>query len=187
MPNPRLATRYAKSLIDFALEKEQLEEVFADMQWLNGVCKSNRDFVNLLRSPVVKGETKKKILEAVTNGKISELTAAFNRLLITKGRESNLPEISHAFIIAYKEKKNIQTIKLTTAVPVSDAVRNALIEQIKKSVGFQHVELEEKVDAGIIGGFVLQAGDKLVDASIAYDLRAISKQFNNNDFIYKVR
>ncbi len=39
----------------------------------------------------------------------------------------------------------------------------------------------------LIGGFVLQVGDKLVDASIAYDLRAIAKQFDNNDFIYKMR
>ncbi len=187
MPNPRLATRYAKSLIDLAIEKGELENVFADMQWLSGVCKSNKDFVNLLRSPIIKGDTKKKILEAVTTGNISEMTAAFNRLLITKGRESNLPEISNAFITAYKAKKNIQTIKLTTATPISDAVRNAIISQVKKSAGFQNVELEEKVDADIIGGFVLQAGDKLVDASISYDLKTIAKQFENNDFIYKVR
>jgi len=187
MPNPRLATRYAKSLIDLAIERGELEKVYADMKWLSGVCKSNPDFVNLLRSPIIKSDIKKKILEAVTNGNISEMTAGFNRLLVTKGRESNLPEITHAFITAYKEKKNIQTVKLTTATPVSDAVRNAIVEQIKKSSGFLHVELEEKVDADIIGGFVLQAGDKLVDASIAYDLKTIAKQFENNDFIYKVR
>jgi F-type H+-transporting ATPase subunit delta len=187
MPNPRLATRYAKSLIDLAIEKGELEKVYADMQWLNGVCKSNKDFVNLLRSPVIKGDTKKKVLEAVTNGNISEMSAAFNRLLITKGRESNLPEISNAFITAYKEKKNIHTIKLTTAAPVNDAVKNAIVAQIKKTTGFQHLEVEEKVDADLIGGFVLQIGDQLVDASIAYDLRAIAKQFENNDFIYRIR
>jgi F-type H+-transporting ATPase subunit delta len=177
MPNPRLATRYAKSLIDLAIEKGELEKVYADMQWLSGVCKSNRDFVNLLRSPIIKGDTKKKILEAVTTGNISEITAAFNRLLITKSRESNLPEISNAFIAAYKEKKNIHTIKLTTAAPVTDAVKDAIIAQVKKTTGFQNAELEEKVDADLIGGFVLQVGDKLVDASVAYDLRAIAKQF----------
>jgi F-type H+-transporting ATPase subunit delta len=187
MPNPRLAKRYAKSLIDLAIEKGELEKVFADMKWLSGVCKSNRDFVNLLSSPVIKGGTKRKILEAVTTGNISEMTAAFNRLIITKGRESNLPEISNAFITAYKERKNIHTIKLTTAAPVNDAVKNAIVEQIKKSAGFQNIELEEKVDAGLIGGFVLQVGDKLVDASVAYDLKAIAKQFDNNDFIYKIR
>ena len=46
MPNPRLAARYAKSVLDLSVEKNQLEEVYADMQWLNRVCKSNRDFVN---------------------------------------------------------------------------------------------------------------------------------------------
>lgn len=187
MPNPRLASRYAKSLIDLSIEKGQLEKVFADMQWLQAVCKSNRDFVNLLRSPIIKADTKKKIIDAVTTGRVSELTAAFNNLLANKGRESYLPEIINAFIAAYKEYKDIQIVKLTTATPVSDNIKIAIVEQVKKSAGFQNIELEEEVDADIIGGFVLQIGDKLVDASIAYDLKAVAKQFENNDFIYKIR
>jgi F-type H+-transporting ATPase subunit delta len=187
MQNPRLATRYAKSLIDLAIEKGQLETVYADMLWLQSVCKSNRDFVNVLRSPIIKPDIKKKIVEAVTNGRISEMTAGFNRLLITKNRESNMPEIINAFITAYKVYKNIQTIHLTTATPVSEDLRNTILAQVKKSEGFPNVELEEKVDPDIIGGFILQIGDKQVDASVAYDLRAIAKQFENNDFIYKIR
>ena len=187
MQNPRLASRYAKSLIGLAIERGQLEEVFADMQWLQAVCKSNRDFVNLLRSPIIRNDIKKKILAAVTAGKISELTAAFNNLLVTKNRERNLPEIVSAFITSYKEYKNIQTIQLTTASQVSDGVKQAIVTQVKKSGGFENVELEEKINPDIIGGFVLQIGDKLVDASIAYDLKAIANQFKNNDFIYKIR
>ncbi|HEX2848891.1 MAG TPA: ATP synthase F1 subunit delta [Chitinophagaceae bacterium] len=187
MPNPRLASRYAKSLIDLAIEKGQLEQVFADMQWLQAVNKSNKDFVNLLRSPIIKADAKKKILDAVTAGKLGQLTAAFNTLLINKGRESNLPEIVTAFIDLYKKHKNIQVIKLTTAAPVSDSLKKAIVEQVKKTANFQHIELEEKVNPDLIGGFVLQVGDQLVDASIAYDLKTIAKQFENNDFIYKVR
>ncbi len=187
MQNPRLATRYAKSLIDLSIEKNQLEEVYADMQWLNGVTKSNRDFVNVLRSPVIKGDTKKKILEAVTKGNISEMTSAFVRLLVTKGRERDLPEISAAFVTSYKEKKNIRTVKLTTAAPLSDEMKKQVIAQVQKTQGFANVEIEEKVDDKIIGGFILQTGDQLIDASIAYDLKNIAKQFDNNDFIYKIR
>lgn len=187
MPNPRLAGRYAKSLIDLAIEKGQLEEVNQDMLWLQAVCKSNRDFVNLLRSPIIKADTKSKILQAVTAGKLSELTNAFNRLLINKGRESNLPEIVTAAVALYKEHKNIHTVKLTTASPIGDNVRAGIVDQIRKSAGFEKIELEEKVDPSLIGGFVLQVGDKLIDASISYDLKAIAKQFENNDFIFKVR
>jgi F-type H+-transporting ATPase subunit delta len=187
MPNPRLASRYAKSLIDLALEKGQLEKVYADMLWLQAVCKSNRDFVNVLKSPVIKGDKKEKIMQAVTAGTIGELTTAFNHLLISKNRESNLPEVITSFIEQYKQHKNIYTIKLTTAAPVSDALKSAIIEQVKKTSDMKNIELETTVDEDLIGGFVLQAGDKLVDASVAYDLRAIAKQFENNDFIYKIK
>ena len=187
MPNPRLASRYAKSLLDLAIETGKVDEVYNDMLLLQQICTGNRDFVNLLRSPIVKADAKRKILEAVLAGKISALTSSFNALLVSKGRESNLPEIITAFISQYKEHKNIHTVKLTTAVPVSDAVRKAIVEQVKKASGFEKIELDENVDESLVGGFVLQIGDKLVDASISYDLRNIARQFENNDFIYKIR
>src|SRR5882724_8640788 len=107
MPNPRLASRYAKSLLDLAIETGQLETVYKDMLWLQAVCKSNRDFVTLLKSPVIAGDKKIKILDAVSSNHLSKLTTAFNALLIKKSRESNLPEIATAFISQYKDNKNI--------------------------------------------------------------------------------
>ncbi len=128
-----------------------------------------------------------KIVQSVTGEKLSELSNAFIRLLISKGRESNLPEIASAAIDLYKQHHNIHTIKLTTATALTDGVRDGIVSQIRQSAGFDKIELEEKVDPALIGGFVLQVGDRLVDASISYDLRAIAKQFDNNDFIYKIR
>jgi F-type H+-transporting ATPase subunit delta len=187
MLNPRVASRYAKSLLDLAVEKGQLEQVYNDMLYLQQLTKGSREFLALLRSPVVKGDTKIKAVNAVTQGKIGEITTAFTRLLIDKTRESVLPEVITAFIQQYKRQKNINIVKLTTAVPVSDAVRNAIVEQVKKTSNMQNIELEASVDPNVIGGFVLQAGDKLIDASVAYDLKNIARQFDNNDFIYKVR
>jgi len=187
MPNQRVASRYAKSLLDLALEKGQLEEVYADMLYLQQLNKGSREFLNLLRSPVIKADVKIKAINAVTKGKISELTVAFTTLLINKTREADLPEIITSFIQQYKQKKNINIVKLTTAVPVSEAVKQQIVEQVKKTGGMQNIELESIVDPNIIGGFVLQTGDKLVDASIAYDLKHVARQFENNDFIYKVR
>ena len=187
MLNPRLASRYAKSLLDLAIEKNQLEQVFEDIQLMEKICKGSRDFVNLLRSPIIKGGTKRKIIDAVTTGKISQLTSSFMALLTSKGREANLPEIIHSFIRQYKEHKNIHTVKLTTAVPLSDELKKFIVEKVKKSGGYETIELDEKVDNSLVGGFILQVDDKLIEASIAYDLKKISRQFENNDFIYKVR
>lgn len=187
MPNPRLAARYAKSLIDLSLERGELEKVFADMQWLQRVCRENRDFVNVLKSPVIKGDKKEKIMEAVTKGRINELTMAFIRLMIRKGREVYLPEVIVAFIAQYKKHKNIYIVKLTTASPVSEATKQAIVDRVKETSDMKNIELETAVDDKLIGGFVLQAGDQLIDASIAYDLKNIARQFDNNDFIYKIR
>jgi|SRR5690606_29301388 len=187
MLNPRLAYRYAKALLEIAVEKGQLEEVFQDVQWLKAICKSNPDFVSLLRSPIIKADKKQKIVAAITDGKVNPITQGFIRLLISKAREAVLPEILGEFVNQYKAHKNINTVTLTTAVPVSDSVKENIVAQVKKVANIENVELEEKVDQSIIGGFVLQLGDQMVDASIAYDLREVAKQFNNNDFIYKVR
>lgn len=187
MLNPRLAFRYAKSLLDLSIEKGQLDAAYDNMLFLQAVIKNNRDFVNLLKSPVISADKKQAIIEAVTNGKIGELVASFNKLLIRKGREANLPEIAQSFIDQYKKHKQIHTVKLTTATPVSEEVKNEIVNKVKSSSDMKNIELTTAVDESLIGGFVLQVGDKLVDASIAYDLNAIKKQFLNNDFIYKIR
>ncbi len=187
MLNPRLAVRYAKSILDLSIELGVMENIYADMLWLKSVCKTNKDFVNVLRSPILQPDTKKKVIAAVTDGRVHELTSRFIGLLISKGRESVFPEIIDGFITAYKKNKNIHTIQLTTATPVSEEIKNSIVDQVKKTSSYENVEIEEKVDPKLIGGFVLQIDDLLVDASIAYDLKSVAKQFENNDFIYKIR
>jgi F-type H+-transporting ATPase subunit delta len=186
MPNPRLASRYAKSIIDLAIEKNQLEQVYADMQYMNAVCKSSKEFVNLLKSPIVKAEKKVKIIEAVTKGNVSALTAGFNKLLVTKGRENCLPEIINAIIDQYNEIKGIHKVKLTTAVAISDELKKAITTKVSAETGLGKIELESKVDASLIGGFKLEFNNQLVDASILRDLNDIKKQFSKNVYVHSL-
>jgi F-type H+-transporting ATPase subunit delta len=187
MPNPRLAGRYAKSLIDLAVEKNQLDEAYQDMLFLQKVCTENKDFVSMLKSPVINADKKEKILEAVTKNRVTVLTDLFNKLLVKKSRESYLPEIAKAFIQQYKDHQNIFSVKLTTAVPVSEELKKVILDKIRTETAMQHLELQTEVNESLIGGFVLEIGDHLVDTSISYDLNNVRKQFRNNDFIYKVR
>lgn len=187
MPNPRLANRYAKSLIDLSTERGELEAVYADMKYLQAVCKVSKDFVALLRSPIINNDQKNTIVTAVTKGKVGGLTAAFNTLLVKKGRESDLPEIAFAFIDQYNELKGIHRVKLTTAVAVSEEVKKSIESKVQEGQQFGSVELEAVVDEKLIGGFVLEFNNKLVDASILRDLKDIKKQFSENLFIQQLR
>ena len=187
MKNPRLAGRYAKSLIDLAVEKNELEKVYADMQYLQAVCKVSREFVGLLKSPIIPIDKKSGALKAVTNGKISELTTAFNQLLINKNREFYLPEIVNAFIDQYNTIKGIHKVKLTTAAPISEEMKAAIVNKMKSETKLQQIELETAVKEELIGGFVLEFNNNLVDASVQRDLRDVRKQFEKNVYVQQIR
>ena len=183
MSNARLAGRYAKSILDLATEKGQLEAVYADMKYLQAVCTASSEFVNLLRSPIIKADQKNSIIDAVTKDKVSALTNAFTVLLVKKGRESDLPEMATAFIEQYNALKGIHQVTLTTAVEVSEALKKSIEEKVKAENKFATIELTTKTDDALIGGFVLEFDNNLLDASIARDIK---KQFLHNEFVEKI-
>jgi F-type H+-transporting ATPase subunit delta len=187
MNNPRLANRYAKSLVDIATEQNQLDAVQADMKLLKSICKSNPDFVAVLVSPVIKGDKKSKIIEAVTAGKVSGLSSAFINLLVNKGRENSLPQIIDAYITQYNKLKNIHRIKVTTAVPMDADLRNKILAKVKADGLNGDIEIETAVKDELIGGFVLETENTLIDASILRDLKDVKRQFLNNDYIHRIR
>lgn len=187
MPNPRLATRYAKSLIDLAIERGQLEVVYEDMKYLQAVCKASKEFTNVLVSPIIHADKKVVILNAVTKGNISELTTAFTTLLVNKSREAELAEIAAAYVTQYNEIKNIHTVKLTTAVAISDDIKQSIQQKVNAAQTSGSVELETIVDEKLIGGFVLEFDNKLVDASILRDLNDVKKQFMKNYYVQNIR
>ena len=179
MPNPRLAGRYAKSLIDLSLEKGQLEQVYNDIMYLKGIFESSRELISFLNNPVINSDQKLQIVRSIDTGVTGEIVKSFNRHLIKKGRESFMPEIVEAFIQQYKDHKGIHTVTLITAIPASDAVKNAIIARIKRDGKMKEVELICVVQENIIGG--------RIDASVAYDLAKVKNRFLTNEFIYRFR
>lgn len=187
MPNPRLASRYAKSLIDLSIEQGQLEKVYKDILYLKSVFQNSKELINFLNNPVITSDQKLQVVKVLDSEKTGEITKSFNRLLIRKGRENYLPEIAEAFIEQYKELKGIYTATLTTAIPASDDVKNAIISRIKRDGHMKQVDLVCVVQENIIGGFILESNGKRIDASVAYDLTKIKNRFLTNEFIYRFR
>ncbi|MFO0415097.1 MAG: ATP synthase F1 subunit delta [Bacteroidota bacterium] len=187
MLNPRLASRYAKSLLTLAREQGNLDEVQADMSYLQNICKQSAEFVAVLRSPVIQADKKIKVIGALVETKISSLSFVFIQLLIKKGREAVLPEIAAAFIDQCYLIKGIHKVKLTTATEMTDSMKNSITEKVKNETSFLQVELETKTNEALIGGFQLEFNGKLIDASIAHDLRAVKQQFQKNTFINNLK
>ncbi|HET8962463.1 MAG TPA: ATP synthase F1 subunit delta [Chitinophagales bacterium] len=181
----RIATRYAKSLLDLAMEQGLLEEVYADIHQLNIATDESREFYLMLKSPIVDTEDKHKVIEAIFKNKIHLITENWLAIMVRKKRESYLPEIIDAFIEQYNQKKQITPVTITTAKPISNALRNEIIERLKIQANLVHVELTEKVDESLIGGYILRFDNKLIDTSISRGLAILKDEFDNNDYIRK--
>ncbi len=186
MQNPRLAARYAKSLLDLAIEQNSLDTTLEDVKFMESVCRQSSEFVMVLRSPVIHGDKKQNVIEALMDGKVHPLFQAFVKLLISKGRESNLPEILTAYMDQYKAMNNIKTVKLTTAVALNDAAKDEILAKVAASLPGKKIEMTTAINPDLIGGFVLEMEDKLFDASIRKDLIDIKSQFMQNIYVSKV-
>ena len=172
MTNTRVATRYAQSLIELAQERNQLEEIKADVDTLLAMGK-NREFALLLSSPVVNPGKKQAILsQLLDKAGAQQLTRLYIKLLIEKGREVDMLGILREFDAQYKVIKHISSVKLTSAVPLSAdtlaAVKRELVANGKTEAS---VDLETAIDPDLIGGFILEFDGNVYDASVAHKLK----------------
>lgn len=182
MTSQRVASRYVKSLLGLAVEQNALDAVSRDMQMFDQLCDSHREFLVMLRSPIIKHERKRDILERIFKGKVHHLTWAILDIITRKNREPLLPAIANDFRRAYNEYYGIGEASLTSAVAIDAALRSEIEAIARKLSKRDKTELVEKVDPALIGGFVLNVGDRRIDASVAGKLRAMKLNFSHNPF-----
>ena len=106
-------------------------------------------------------------------------------LVIKKGREAYLNEITHSFVLQYNELKNITPVKLSSAVKLDEHIVKGLIDSLKKNENLGEVELTQHTDEAIIGGFVLQWGDKMIDSSVSRRLNSLKGVIEDDSFVKK--
>lgn len=172
-----VASRYAKSLLDLAVEQKGLDAVYKDMTLIKHSIHASRELQLFLKSPVVKPAKKVDVLKALFFSNISKLTSAYLVLVVNKKRTSILEGIADSFIEQYRAYNNITTAVITSAVKLDDAIRKKALS-IVKGISTGEVELVEKVDPALIGGFVLKVGDRQVDNSVSRQLNDLKKNFN---------
>jgi F-type H+-transporting ATPase subunit delta len=183
MADLRVASRYVKSLLGLAVEQGALEAVHKDMQLFSRVCRESRPFSIMLKSPVIRHDKKREILEKIFAGKVNKLTMAIIDILTRKNREPLLPSIANEFHNAYNELKGIGKATVTTTIPMDKTLRAEIEEIVKKLSKRKLVEIDEKVDKELIGGFILNMGDLRIDASIRSKLKSLQLKFSENPYI----
>ena len=182
MSEYRIASRYAKSLLSLANEEGRLEAVHDDMKLFSQMIQENRDFELLLNSPVVVSTKKLAILNEVFEGKVNDLTLKFFVLLTKKKRERHLPAIAKEFHHQYNVHKGIAEATVITTFALDDGLKKEF-EAVVAKISGKNVELTEKIDESLIGGFVLKIADRQIDDSISARLSALRLKFSQNPYV----
>jgi F-type H+-transporting ATPase subunit delta len=169
MVNTKAGSRYAKALVELAVENNKQARIDEDMTYLSKVCSENKEFRQLLVTPIVNVDKKLKVFNELFHT-FDELSTAFIRLITKNRRESILWEIASSYSAQLKELNGIRTVTITSVKPLEDKTKQAILDKVQKSLPGKTLKVEENIDESLIGGFIVRMGDIQVDASVAHQL-----------------
>lgn len=177
MKQIKVAGRYAKALLELALEYKVEAQVRSDMELVYQICSDSKELTLVFNSPVINDDKKIAIFKTIFAEKISELSQSFLTLLVKKNREANVREIAQEYVKIFKEHLGICTATVKSASPIDMALREKIISMVKAHTKCE-VELVEEVNEKLIGGFILKINDEQYDASILSKFKQLRKELN---------
>ncbi|RPD93411.1 ATP synthase F1 subunit delta [Aureibaculum marinum] len=184
MKHSRAALRYAKAVLSLSLDLNTADKVNEDMKSISTTIAGSKELEIMLSSPVIKTKVKKSALLAVFKN-LNNTTIGLIDQLIENKRLPLLANIAKQYGIIYNYHIGTQVAKVTTAIPLTEALEKKVLAKVKEMIG-KTVDLEKIVDPSIIGGFILRVGDKQFDASISGKIKNLRREFEANHYVKKI-
>jgi F-type H+-transporting ATPase subunit delta len=162
-----VAKSYAKALFELAAERGQVETIGRELATLGETVEGAPELVEFLSRPWVGPDAKRTTAtEVATRAALSPLARDFFRLVVAQGRADHLVAIADAYRELADEAAGRVRARVRTAVPLTEADRQALAARIGRELGGKHVILDETVDPSLLGGFVAEVGSLVLDGSL---------------------
>lgn len=170
-----ISVRYARALLKCSVESKVEDQVYQEMQTLAESYINVPELRRAIDNPMIARDKKAELIKVAAGGQVCKVTERFIALVLQEVRESAIQFIANAFVTLYRQQKNITRGKLTTAVPVSDAVQQKMRKMVESRTQGT-VEFSTEVNPDIIGGFVLEYDTYRMDTSVKSQLSKILKQ-----------
>ncbi len=171
------ARRYAQAVFDIAKDTGTLDRWLSDLNVLSRVFGSD-NAMSALEDPKLTEEDKRRVVtEHLPKAVVDPLASNFVMLLVQRERLSLLHRIAEIFQEMYNKEKGIVIADVTTAVPLDEAHKKHIVQQLSKITG-KTVEVRLHEDPRILGGIVTRIGDELIDASIATRLATLGERLS---------
>lgn len=168
MINGSLARRYSQALFEIA-SQTSLDTIDTDLRELSKLIDDNEQVKGVLLHPHISLSVKKSIMDKLLGDGIGEITRHFFYLLIDKKREYLLGPIQREFSRLADEARQVVEAKVASAIELSAAQLDDLKKAISRMTG-KDVRLKSEVRGELIGGVLIQIGDRVMDGTIAHAL-----------------
>lgn len=166
---------YARALFELAVEQNVLDATGDELRQFVGLMDSNRDLDSLFSHQTIDTGRRSQTIEKLFKGRVSQRTHNFLLLLNRKGRLGSLRAIAAAFDRMAKEKRGEIDVDVHTARPLTPAQLDKVAARVSAAIGKRAI-VHPHVDGSLIGGLRVRIGDKLIDASVAAQLRRLARQ-----------
>jgi F-type H+-transporting ATPase subunit delta len=170
---------YARAMFELALEHNALDATGDEIHQVADLVEENRDLASLFAHLTIDAGRRAATIEKIFGGRLSRRTLNFLLLLNRKGRLSNLRAIVAAFDRMAKEKRGEIDVEVYTARPLGPGQMDAVVARISAAIGKKAI-VHPHVDGSLIGGLKVRIGDRLMDASVAAQLRRMARRLEEN-------
>ena len=172
---PGTARRYARALLDVALEKGAAEPLRGELQEMAAVIGAHADLASLLANPAVSAERKKKLVSAVASrAKASDLLARLLTLMGERDRLDLLPMVSAAYAKLWNAHRGVVAAEAVSAIPLDDTQTRDVARALGAATGRQ-VDLSSRVDPRLLGGMLVKMEGRTYDGSVRARLQALRR------------
>jgi F-type H+-transporting ATPase subunit delta len=166
---------YGDALFEAAVEAKKMDEMFEEVKQLLVIFKDNAELQKMLENPKIIREDKENVIETVFRGRVANEIVELMKLMIAKGRYSEIESVFDYFIGLVKEEKKIGIAYVSTAIALSDKQKDEIVKRLLETTKYESFEMNYKVDESLIGGMIIRIGDRVVDSSIKTKLYELSK------------
>jgi F-type H+-transporting ATPase subunit delta len=170
-----VAGRYATALFELALEEKALEKVEQDLNRFTSALDAVEDLRRLVKSPVFTAEEQERAIAAILEKmEIEGLTANFLKLIARNRRLFAAPDMIKAFRTLLARHRGQTSAEVTSALSLTEGQLRALRTALKAAL-HKDVQLDQKVDATLLGGLVVKVGSRMVDSSLRTKLNSLKQ------------
>jgi F-type H+-transporting ATPase subunit delta len=173
-----VAEVYAEALYQLARERDLEATVAAQLAELCEYLDANPEFETFVTSAAIDDARRERSLEKMFRGRMADTLLDTLLVMNRKGRFFLVKALHHQFTHLCHVGHNQEEVAVYTAVPLEKRERKALVEQLGRITG-KEIELEEHVAEEMLGGLVVEIGDRRLDASLGTRLKLMRRRLRD--------